>query len=45
MPADLVAVEIIDFLFVFNVCVGVAANLRQRFVAVCIGIDIGVEAV
>ena len=40
--ADLVAVEVVDFLFAFAVFVGPIAYLRQGFVAVGIGVDIGI---
>ena len=43
--ADLVAVEVVDFLFAFAVCVGPVAELCQGFVAVGIGIEIGISAV
>ncbi|OSI13856.1 hypothetical protein BV914_11510 [Neisseria dumasiana] len=43
--ADLVAVEVVDFLSAFAVRIGVAVNLRQRFVTVLIGVDIGISAV
>ena len=43
--ADLVAVEVVDFLFAFAFSIGVVADLRQRFVAVGIGVDIGISAV
>ena len=43
--ADLVAVEVVDFLFAFAVCVGPVAELYQGFVAVGIGIEIGISAV
>ena len=43
--ADLVAVEVVDFLFAFAVFVGPIAYLCQRFVAVGIGVDIGIPAV
>ena len=43
--ADLIAVEVVDFLFAFAVFVGPIAYLRQGFVAVGIGVDIGISAV
>ena len=43
--ADLVAVEVVDFLFAFAVFVGPVAYLCQRFIAVGIGVDIGISAV
>lgn len=44
--AGLVAVEVVDFLFAFAFSIGVVADLRQRFVAVGIGVvDIGISAV
>ena len=43
--ADLVAVEVVDFLFAFAVFVGPIAYLCQRFVAVGIGVEIGISAV
>ena len=43
--ADLVAVEVVDFLFAFAVFVGPIAYLCQGFVAVGIGVDIGIPAV
>ena len=43
--ADLVAVEVVDFLFAFAVFVGPVAYLCQGFVAVGIGVDIGISAV
>ena len=41
----MVAVEVVDFLFAFAVCVGPVAELCQGFVAVGIGIEIGISAV
>ena len=43
--ADLVAVEVVDFLFAFAVFVGPVAYLRQGFIAVGIGVEIGIPAV
>ena len=43
--ADLVAVEVVDFLFAFAVFVGPIAYLCQGFVAVGIGVEIGISAV
>ena len=43
--ADLVAVKVVDFLFAFAVFVGPVAYLCQRFIAVGIGVDIGIPAV
>ena len=43
--ADLVAVEVVDFLFAFAVFVGPVAYLCQRFIAVGIGVEIGIPAV
>ncbi|OSI13909.1 hypothetical protein BV914_11410 [Neisseria dumasiana] len=43
--ADLVAVEIIDLLSAFAFRIGVAVNLRQWFVTVLVGVDIGISAV
>ena len=43
--SGLVAVEVVDFLFAFVFSIGVVADLRQRFVAVGIGVDIGISAV
>ena len=43
--ADLVAVEVVDFLFAFAVFVGPVAYLCQRFIAVGIGVEIGISAV
>ena len=42
--ADLVAVEVVDFLFAFAFDIGVVAYLRQRFVAVLVGVEIGIAA-
>ena len=43
--ADLVAVEVVDFLFAFAFGIGVVAYLCQGFVAVGIGVEIGISAV
>ena len=43
--ADLVAVEVVDFLFAFAVFVGPIAYLRQGFVGIRIGVEIGIPAV
>ena len=43
--ADLVAVEVVDFLFTFAVFVGPIAYLCQGFIAVGIGVEIGISAV
>ena len=43
--ADLIAMEVVDFLFAFAFGIGVVAYLCQRFVAVGIGVDIGISAV
>ena len=43
--ADLIAVEVVNLLVAFSVFVGPVAYLCQRFVAVGIGIDIGISAV
>jgi len=43
--ADLVAMEIVGLLSVFAFCDCPIADLRQRFVGVLVGVDIGVEAV
>ena len=43
--ADLVAVEVVDFLFAFAFSVCPVADLRQRFVGILIGIDISIPAV
>ena len=41
----MVEVEVVDFLFAFAFSIGVVADLRQRFVAVGIGVvDIGIAA-
>ena len=41
----MVAMEIIGFLVGFVFGVGVVVDLRQRFVAVGIGVDVGISAV
>ena len=43
--ADLVAVEVVGFLFAFAFFVSPVVYLCQRFVAVGIGVDIGIPAV
>ena len=43
--ADLVAVEVVGLLAAFSVFVGPVAYLCQGFVAVRIGVDIGISAV
>ena len=43
--ADLVAVEVVGLLVDFSVFVGPVVDLCQRFVAVGIGVDIGIPAV
>ena len=43
--ADLVAVEVVDLLVAFAVFVGPIAYLCQGFVAVGIGVEIGISAV
>ena len=43
--ADLVAVEVVGFLFAFAFFVGPVMYLCQGFVAVGIGVDIGIPAV
>ena len=43
--ADLVAMEVVDFLFAFAFGIGVVTYLCQRFVAVGIGVEIGIPAV
>ena len=43
--ADLVAVEVVGLLVDFSVFVGSVVDLCQRFVAVEIGVDIGIPAV
>ena len=43
--ADLIAVEVVNLLVAFSVFVGPVAYLCQRFVAVGIGVDIGISAV
>ena len=42
---NLVAVEVVDFLFAFAVFVGPIADLCQGFVAVGISVEIGISAV
>ena len=42
---DLVAVEVVGLLLAFSVFVGPVAYLCQRFVAVGIGVEIGISAV
>ena len=43
--ADLVAVEVAGLLSTFAVFVGPVADLRQGFVGIWIGVDIGIPAV
>ena len=43
--ADLVAVEVVGLLAAFSVFVGPVVHLCQGFVAVGIGVDIGIPAV
>ena len=43
--ADLVAMEIVGFLFAFAFSVGPVVYLCQGFIAVWIGVDIGISAV
>ena len=43
--ADLVAVEVVGLLAAFSVFVGPVVDLCQGFVAVGIGVDIGIPAV
>ena len=43
--ADLVAVEVVDLLAAFALGIGVVVYLCQGFVAVGIGVDIGISAV
>ena len=43
--ADLVAVEVVDLLLAFALGIGVVVYLCQGFVAVGIGVDIGISAV
>ena len=43
--ADLVAVEVVGLLAAFSVFVGPVAYLRQRSVAVLVGVDIDISAV
>ena len=43
--ADLVAVKVVDFLFAFAFGIGPVADLRQGFVGIRIGVDIGIPAV
>lgn len=37
--------KVVDFLFVFSLGIGVVAYLRQGFVGIWIGVDIGISAV
>ena len=41
----MVAVKVVDFLFAFSLGIGVVAYLRQGFVGIWIGVDIGISAV
>ena len=43
--ADLVAVEVVDLLSAFAIFVGPVMYLRQRFVGILVGVDIGIPAV
>ena len=43
--ADLVAVEVVGLLAAFSVFVGPVVDLCQGFVAVGVGVDIGIPAV
>ena len=43
--ADLVAVEVVDFLFAFAFVIGPVAYLCQRFIGIWISVDIGISAV
>ena len=43
--ADLVAVEVVGLLAAFSVFVGPVVDLCQGFVAVGIGVDIGIPAI
>lgn len=43
--ADLVAVEVVDFLFAFAFFIGPVVYLRQGFVGIRVGVDIGISAV
>ena len=43
--ADLVAVEVVDLLSAFAIFVGPVMYLRQRFVGILVGVDIGMAAV
>ena len=43
--SDLIAVEVVNLLAAFSVFVGPVAHLPQRFVAVGIGVDIGISVV
>ena len=43
--ADLVAMEVVDLLVAFAFGIGVVVYLCQRFVAVGIGVEIGISAV
>ena len=42
--ADLVAVEVVDVLIGLEPGIGVVMDLRQRFVTVLVGIDVGIPA-
>ena len=42
---DLVAVEVVGFLFAFAFGIGVVAYLRQGFVGILVGVEIGISAV
>ena len=42
--ADLVAVEVVDFLIGLEPDIGVVVDLRQGFVTVLVGIDVGIPA-
>ena len=43
--ADVVAVEVVHFLTAFAFGTGVVVHLREQFIAVGIGVDIGIPAV
>ena len=43
--ADVVAMEIVGLLLAVIFCIRPITDLRQRFVGVLVGVDIGVEAV
>ena len=43
--ADLIAVEVMGLLSAFSFCAYPIADLRQRFVGVLVGVDIGVVTV